>query len=549
MNRLRNLTMYSVLVLVTLVMLFAVYRTEKKLDAMIEEHHLRFTGSIENAPPLVTFTTMALGSFRGLIADFLWFRAAGLQEKGNYFEMVQLARWITDLQPTFSGATAYLAWNMAYNISVTCSDFGDRWRWVNEGIKLIRDRALEYNPEDPALYKEIAWIYQHKMGNIMDDANLYYKNRLAVQMTEYLGPRQNIAALAAAPKNEAAFRQAYGTGHPVWTALGKAGFENLDELYFAYRQAKNEIPESIRTRFRDQAFIGKLDDYLRAQSLRRDLKLDPVVMNGLDEKYGRFDWRIAESQGIYWASLGLAKTPGGRDLNLERLITQNLYESFRAGRLLMIDDENYARILTVPNLDIVDTVKREYEKAWEENDKQNSFFSAKINFMKEAVTVLFNYGKFAKAQEYYNELRKIGEHEILITRSLEEFVLNRWVENIRDATPKKMNDAISGLLYTSFYYLAWGDDDAAAAHERLARYIYHNYMSTTAEGQDFRVGLVAYDKIKQEVYEGCLRTFPPAMAIILRSKMSASDAPAAPAAGPLLPSLGRPTANPTPRRP
>ena len=119
--------MYFALICVTLVLLFGVNRMERRLDGAVAEHNLRFTGQIKNAPPLVTFTTVALGSFRGLVADLLWLRAGSLQEKGSYFEMVQLARWITDLQPTFSGATAYLAWNMAYNISVTCSSFEDRF--------------------------------------------------------------------------------------------------------------------------------------------------------------------------------------------------------------------------------------------------------------------------------------------------------------------------------------------------------------------------------------------------------------------------------------
>ena len=174
-SKFRTLSLYGLLAVVTLVLLFGLSRIENRLEGQIKTHHLRFTGQIENAPPLVAFTTVALGSFRGLIADLLWLRAGALQEKGNYYEMAQLARWLTDLQPTFSGATAYLAWNMAYNISVTCSDFADRWRWVNEGIRLIRDRALIYNPEDPVLYKDLAWIFQHKMGNYMDDANQYYK--------------------------------------------------------------------------------------------------------------------------------------------------------------------------------------------------------------------------------------------------------------------------------------------------------------------------------------------------------------------------------------
>ena len=226
MSKFRTLVMYFVLVCVTLVLLFGVGRVERRLDNAVAEHHLRFTGQIKNAPPLVTFTTVALGSFRGLVADLLWLRAGSLQEKGSYFEMVQLARWITDLQPTFSGATAYLAWNMAYNISVTCSSFEDRWRWVNEGIKLIRDQAIEYNPEDPILYKELAWIFQHKLGNIMDDANLYYKNRLAILVTNVVGTNPDWEGMAAAPAGEREFMKVYPEDHRIWKAAQAAGYEN-----------------------------------------------------------------------------------------------------------------------------------------------------------------------------------------------------------------------------------------------------------------------------------------------------------------------------------
>lgn len=73
--------MYFVLVLVTLVLLFGINRIENRLDSQVAEHNLRFTGQIKNAPPVVVFTTVALGSFRGLVADLLWLRAGALQEK------------------------------------------------------------------------------------------------------------------------------------------------------------------------------------------------------------------------------------------------------------------------------------------------------------------------------------------------------------------------------------------------------------------------------------------------------------------------------------
>ena len=88
--------MYFVLVVLTIALLFGASAVSRRLDDSVEKNHLRFTGEIKNAPVLVTFTTVALGSFRGIIADLLWLRAEALKEKQNYFEMVQLARWITD---------------------------------------------------------------------------------------------------------------------------------------------------------------------------------------------------------------------------------------------------------------------------------------------------------------------------------------------------------------------------------------------------------------------------------------------------------------------
>ncbi len=516
--------MYFILTVVTLTLIFGISRTEKQLDGLIKDHHLRFTGQIQNAPPLVAFTTVALGSFRGLIADLLWFRAGGLQEKGNYFEMVQLARWITDLQPTFSGATAYLAWNMAYNISVTCSDFADRWRWVNEGIKLLRDRALVYNPEDPVLYKELGWIYQHKLGNILDDANLYYKNQVAIEMTSVLGGKPDLEGMAAAPADEREFLAKYGENKRYLEAFEAGGYKDYAELYQAFKDNDAELPAKFAAKLNDEALAKQLGDYFRAAYLRDKFKLDPRVMLEIDRKYGVLDWRVPESQALYWATMGLKKTPGHRDLNCERMITQSLYEAFRSGRLLMIDPKKFESVISVPNLELADAVKRTFDETYEANDKQFTFLSAKINFMKEAITILFNYGKFKKADEYFKELSKIDAEPRGMT--LEDFVMKRWAENVRDATVKKANDVISGMIFRSLFYLVYGDTDAALANERIARYIYNSYMKHTAEGQEARVGLLPYADIKRAVVENCVRTFPPAMVTILKAKIEEEQAAA-----------------------
>jgi hypothetical protein len=122
---------------------------------------MRVTDLGSNAPPILAFTTVALGGFRGLIANSLWIRANDLQNDGKYFEMVQLADWITKLEPTFVQVWLMQSWNMAYNISVKFTDFGDRWRWVQRGIELLRDDGLKYCPKEALVYRELAWFFQH----------------------------------------------------------------------------------------------------------------------------------------------------------------------------------------------------------------------------------------------------------------------------------------------------------------------------------------------------------------------------------------------------
>ena len=111
-----------VLILLIIGFMISVSFTQKTLNASRATMGLTRLTPLENAPPVLAFTTVALGGFRGLIANALWIRANDLQEEGKYFEMVQLADWITKLQPHFTTVWIHQAWNMAYNISIKFSD-------------------------------------------------------------------------------------------------------------------------------------------------------------------------------------------------------------------------------------------------------------------------------------------------------------------------------------------------------------------------------------------------------------------------------------------
>ncbi len=519
MNKFKSFIMYFITAAISVVLLVGISISSSQLDKLVKTHHLRATGQVKNAPPIVTFTTVALGSFRGILADMLWLRTISLQDEGNYFEMVQLASWIVKLQPKFTGATAYLAWNMAYNISVTCSSPEDRWKWIQRGIELIRDEALEYNPEDPLLYKELGWIYQHKIGNIMDDANLYYKNQIALSMMKvYGGPNPDWNVWAKEPQKYAEFLKTLDKKQrdELNKAITESKIGSFAKLSDDFRK-NDKLPEEFLKNYPNQQAINKLVTFLRVSWLVDVYKLNPKVILGINKDYGQLDWRLPESMAIYWATMGLKKTPSHKDINCERMISQSLKDAFMGGRLLTVDTKNYESVLTVPNLSVTDAVLRVYRENYIRN-KSSSFRSAMLNFMKDAIVVMYNFGRYSKAQALYKQLRKEepGSHR----QSLDMFVMKEWLEDVRDATPKQANDIISGLIYRSINFLVYGDVDAAISYERKARMVYNAYMKENSDVSG-RTGLVAYPKLKNAITQSCLKNFPGPLKKILEKQLEA----------------------------
>jgi hypothetical protein len=158
-------------------------------------HGLESTPALTaDTPPMLNLVLVGLGGFRGIAAEILWFRATRLQQEGRYVELVQLSDWIARLDPRATETWAYSAWNMAYNISAMMRRPEDRLRWVTHGISLLRDDALAWNPGDARLYRELAWLYLHKIGADSDTAHVYYKLALADVMTPLLRPDGTVAA-------------------------------------------------------------------------------------------------------------------------------------------------------------------------------------------------------------------------------------------------------------------------------------------------------------------------------------------------------------------
>lgn len=481
---------------------------QSRLDDSIRKNKLIDEQFVEGAPPLVAFTTVALGGFRGIIADLLWFRAMALQDEGKYFEMVQLASWIMKLQPKSTATAAYLGWNMAYNISVTYSMPEDRWRWVNKGIELYHE-ALQYNPNDPVLYKELGWIYQHKLGNILDDAQRYYKWQMAREMLQILGEHYpDWKKLAEAPKTEKDFLVARKNAQEFLKLLQDNGFANLQLLYATFKEAGGKLPEKLNKAFeKDTETLTRLTEYFRVKWLYDRFMLEPGRIAKIDEKYGELDWFLPESFAIYWAVLGLERSPQRKNVDCSRMITQSLQVIFTNGRMLYPGTEPSMNFLLIPNLSVVDAVQQSYLTAMEENPDVISFRHAYQNFMSRAVLTMFSYGRYEKAREYYNILRKKYKKGHKAGHvSFEQFVYENWKEEIRDVGFKQAQDLISGMVLKACILLAYGDETAAESHLRMAEICYNRYNADRPEN---RVQLLPFAQMKSEIAKTVMNSLPP----------------------------------------
>lgn len=459
-------------------------RVQTSLNRDRERLGLTRASLLENAPPLLAFTTVALGGFRGLISNYLWIRSNDLQLDDKFFEAAQLANWITDLEPHFEQVWVFEAWNMAFNISVKFKDFSDRWRWLEQGIELLRDRALRYNPDAILIYRELASFFQFKIGGNLDDANLYYKQQWAREMTAFFGPNgTNVAALV-----------------------------------------QPQTPE----------------DKTNALVLREKYRIDPAFAQKLNEQWGPLDWRLPEAHAIYWAERGLAaaekdagKLKPGDLMPLRRVIYQSLQQSFYQGRLIASPFiKGYA---LGPYLDFAPQANRSYEVQYaEETDpaQKDGILKAQRNFLRNVVYILYENNRLAEAAKWYKILSdKFPDKPILDSDpdsfprnlTLDEYAVRRVQEEVGNMSQVPMTAVVQGLLTRAYYSLAMGQDDRYEGFKRLATRVYESYRARTAGyGNEQRIPLPPFADLNRAALEPLLdpqQGLPYAARAIIRTQL------------------------------
>ena len=257
-----RLKTFKWLVVLALLILAAAWQSRRLALSRYSHQSGAYTSAASEVPPALTFVVAGLGGFRGIVAEVLWFRASRLQEEGRYMELVQLADWITMLDPHASEAWIYNAWNLAYNVSVMMDRPEDRLRWVENGISLLRDESLRVNPREARLYRELAWFYQNKIGDSLDKAHLTYKLKLAETLAPSLNTdgtvrtdaasRARLAAMRLDPDLMAALEKQFGpldwrlaTSHAIYWAIQGLEFATGSERLLSRRAAYQPLILSV----------------------------------------------------------------------------------------------------------------------------------------------------------------------------------------------------------------------------------------------------------------------------------------------------------------
>ena len=94
------------------------------------------------------------------------------------FEHRVLGQPMTALLPQLPRVWAFQAMKLSYDVSGE-APLEERFRWIVEGVRLLRDDARRFNLSSPRLYQTIALIFLQRIGGDVDPAHFVFKNQLA----------------------------------------------------------------------------------------------------------------------------------------------------------------------------------------------------------------------------------------------------------------------------------------------------------------------------------------------------------------------------------
>lgn len=476
--------------------------------------------NLKKLPPEIVFTTVLLGGFRGILVDLLWLRAMRLQEDGKYFELVQLSDWIGLLEPYLPSVWKFNAWNLSYNVSVEFPTGEERWNWIYQGIKLLRDKALKYLPDSGQIYKELSWIHFHKISDTMDEFNAYYKRSWAKMMQNVFG-NMTLEEIASNSSYETLLED-----KNVEVIISSFKEKEIDILN-DWKQISDgdfvaNLPEDLRELTWNPSF-RKIEAYLRSKTLREEFKLDPEYMLELEKKYFPFDWKSPAAHSLYWIEEGIKKTDDMREIDYRRMVYFSLNHLLKWGRvdLKKIGDEEV--LILAPEFDVVPILNSYYEETIQNLEKAEEVTtgtkSSHLYFLSEVVILAYTMNNLPVARKYYLYLKDKYPMEVK-NLSFPDYIASKFVTTLDDASIPEITSVLFGLMYQGYWALAVGEDERALGLHSLAKAVYDRTAKNLSRFQKL---FPTFDALKKSSLEASLTMLPLPIASSLRSRLGIEE--------------------------
>ena len=317
-------------------------------------------------------------------------------------------------------------------------------------ISCVRD-GLRFNPGEASLYWELGWLFQHKIGQDLDQAHAYYKQQLADSVALYLpgGRHDDLELLDRAAVDEPELLATPGMA--AW--LDEQQSQGVDVWDPGFLERVSDSPEAYSD------LVGtpqgsNLVMHLRRVGMESTFHMDPEIMLDLDDRYGPLDWRLPQAHAIYWAQQGTrhAEKPFDR-LRLKRMTFQSMAHAFLSGHAFY---DLHGQLTPTPNLDILPNLQRVYDEAAAAQPDDSSVHTARLNFLRRAVLTLHTYNHLSQAKTTYEQM--ITQYpEAAHPAGLEGFLVATWVAQADGIGTDEALVMVESTLIQAYWSYALGD--------------------------------------------------------------------------------------------
>lgn len=428
-------------------------------------------------PASMQVAGVALGPLKGLLVDILWWRSERLIENKEFFEALQLSEWITSLQPTYPSVWNYQGFNLAFNISYNFSDLEERWNWIHEGIKLLRNKGIKYNPDwdrNRDIRFELVHIFYRKIEGISDKESRKFQDKWTLEMLKYFerGDRAELEALAEAPKSYEGL-------------LENAAVKLLEEQYRAQgRDLKMEIDTNPPTYSSLRPYVKENENYnqaimeiifyLKRRAIEKDLNMDVDQILKTDMEYGPLDWRTHQAQIIYWGIVDEYEKFKLNGSNFSEFVRAAMLSSFYNGRVVFSEKRDYFQrshnIEILPKLhNFFDFLL--YDSGLDEESREFKRIDLiHKDFLERAIVITYTYNQIEASRELFEhyELYLPEGHNI----KFEQYVIEGFNRSLKVENTSARRGFLESMLFKAYQDAALGEWDRYHGFIKIVKLIH-----------------------------------------------------------------------------